>query len=748
VSLNDTRDRAGRLRGWATLTLIEIVSPLLALLRDAWPTRAAMSTPTVTPPIVPLEILGSIRPSTYRLLFDACGYPPTLPVDKCASATLDTIVAALRPEATCKDCPDDLARALITAMSFANEPGRVHVYNAAEALGYEPRWPEATSPADLIALVLAASATDDSALELLEAAQILRDRDFRQWATLIYVGLASVDPHIGDPSQYVDAWRREVAAWCKSRDFGAVLDVRVHTGGTKVTYEILHEDRIQTDVLVAPKTGKISTSTRRPVRTHFVTYDHSRRRLANTTDCMEAATPIAMMAGVVLFGNPLHFFVETALDLSVLQRKGKEALEVHSLSDRMTAIAIAGTWGSGKDHAMTPRGADMFKAFARYKIRIDGGLLAQATLRATRTAASARDGGPPGCDVAIRPPHQLTIAEPELAQLLEQFLDRAHITDPEPQLRDFFTLQPWIDTRAVWELTLGKKGFSDLLRRGILKELEKNRFVAPPGAPLGGRSAIAHHLRGDKFLACDPDPTIAPFIVRAKDLVLYALQFGAFAAFVAGELGLQGGAEDLDDDGVLYFGRRELGGVDVFVYLLTRPIGDATVDRLRDATKPGHAVLFVPSARVTKGNLAQLPMPGLAEPWSPMLGPLVRALGVESRVETYLYAPQDARIVLHGKTQRMWIDRVLCSKMTAQGFRVVEALLEASGQRAHTKDIAQHVAPGAEGEETTVKAIVAFRTGAAKSFREAKVKRPKDLEGFIESSNSGFHRLLVKGYLE
>jgi hypothetical protein len=86
--------------------------------------------------------------------------------------------------------------------------------------------------------------------------------------------------------------------------------------------------------------------------------------------------------------------------------------------------------------------------------------------------------------------------------------------------------------------------------------------------------------------------------------------------------------------------------------------------------------------------------------------------------------------------------------LTEQGFRVAEALLQKSGRRAHTKEIAQHVAPGAEGEETTRKAIVAFRKAAVASFREAGVKRPKDLDDFIESSNNGFHRLLVKGYLE
>ncbi len=82
------------------------------------------------------------------------------------------------------------------------------------------------------------------------------------------------------------------------------------------------------------------------------------------------------------------------------------------------------------------------------------------------------------------------------------------------------------------------------------------------------------------------------------------------------------------------------------------------------------------------------------------------------------------------------------------GFHVVEALLQEKGQHAHTKDIATHIAPGMENEETTRKAISAFKESAAKSFRLANAKLPRDLDDFIESSNNGYYRLCVKGFLE
>jgi hypothetical protein len=57
-------------------------------------------------------------------------------------------------------------------------------------------------------------------------------------------------------------------------------------------------------------------------------------------------------------------------------------------------------------------------------------------------------------------------------------------------------------------------------------------------------------------------------------------------------------------------------------------------------------------------------MPKLGGPWEPLLGAIVRALKLEAHVETTLYAPADARVVLHRATMRVWIDGVLCAALT------------------------------------------------------------------------------------
>jgi hypothetical protein len=395
-------------------------------------------------------------------------------------------------------------------------------------------------------------------------------------------------------------------------------------------------------------------------------------------------------------------------------------------------------------HAMTPRGRDFFKALARYKIRIEGGRLDLMTLRAQVLGSS----GPPGCDVALRPPHLVTVSEPEHAPLVLRSLDRAKITRPDPRPRDFISMQPWIETRATWVEAEGEEGFASLVARGILVADPTNRAVAPPAHPHAGRTATAHPLRGTKFIAWSADPTIAPFLVDEKDLVVYALSFAELARAIASDVGLEGPAAALDEDGVLYCGRRTLATTHVLVFLPTRPIRVATIARLREAAEHGHAVLVTPSGRMREQGLREIPMPRLSESWQPLLGKLVRALHLEAYVETTLYAPAGVRVVLHRGTQRAWLDGVACTAVTETQFRALEILVVHAGQPVHTKDIATHVTLGKYHEDTTRRAVEGLVAAIAKSFKSQKKKPPKDLDALITIPRRGHYVLNATGFVD
>jgi hypothetical protein len=690
---------------------------------------------------LPLPVLASVRVVTWFALFEARGYPTG--ITRADERTLSSPEVAARVVAEAEQLPRALARALATILAFSTEDAREDVYNAAEALEYPRRWPEASSPADLVAHLLAQAESDPDVALLLEAAQILRDRSFRPLSTLVYLGQPKRDAApAADGAARV---RALFAAWCASRDFGEILSLAERSAGGVVSWEILHEDRTATDVVASAdaRTSRFAPVSRRSLRSHFVSYAPARKRLTITTDCLEAATPLARIFGLAHFGDARHFLDQAAVDLWKLQELGPASLRVRELASKLLVRAIGGTWHSGKSHAITPRGSDLFKALSRYKIRIEGGRLDLVTLRAT---APSRDGAPGQCDVALRPPHLCTVSEPELEPLMGDFLDQAKITAPGPRPRDFYSMQPWSEPAASWIAAEGEAGFACLARSGILKANPENRAVTSPEHPHAGPTATAYPLRGTRYLAWSPDATVAPFVVEERDLVVYALQFGKLAGAIASALGLEGPAAKLDEDGVLYCGRRALGPAHVRVSLATRPIRPTTAERLRDAAGHGHAVLIVPEGRAQAHGLRQLAMPKLAGSWHPLLAEIARVLALESFVPAIALAPEGARFVLHRATLRVWLDGVACA-VTERHFRLLEILIQHEGQELHTKDIADHVARGRAHEDTTRKQIDSLLVAIAKGFKAAKRKPPKDLRELIAMPRLGHYVLRAKGYV-
>jgi hypothetical protein len=182
--------------------------------------------------------------------------------------------------------------------------------------------------------------------------------------------------------------------------------------------------------------------------------------------------------------------------------------------------------------------------------------------------------------------------------------------------------------------------------------------------------------------------------------------------------------------------------------MLTRPVRAATFDRLRASAKHGHAIVIAPRERFTAGTLVHVAMPPLAGPWRGVLADVVHALGIASLVDTIVYAPPSARVVLHRATMRAWIDGVLCGKLTEYHFRLLALLAENAGQQVHTKEIADHVSQGNMREDTTRKAIHNFVDAATRSFKAARVKPPKDLGKLVEMPKHGFYRLTAPAFVD
>ncbi len=485
-----------------------------------------------------LEAIYAIPPPTWRALFTALGAPP--PADDHAA-----IAASLAG-----DLPAPLARALFVIEAFATEAARSEIYAAAAALDPTALLPSSTSPADLIAQLLAAAPRDPAIAAILDAAKILRSRQYPPRTTYVFLLSSTAsngsDAAIGDPSQYADAWTAAAKSWCTETGRGHVVSVSTRTDRACAIWTLLHEDRTQTR-LCRGKRG-ITADVARPLRSKAP-------RLSITTCAPDAAIPLAQMAGAILFDDARAFLRESPFTLRPLQARGAAALDVATAGGELASLrAISGTWHSGKNHAVTPRGQSFFEALERYKIRIDGGRLEAVTLRAS---LRPRDGSPTQCDVAIRPPHLLTLSNPESAPLMTEVLDLARITRADEPVLDFFSIQPWIQTRAGWTASVGD-AFDALVKEGVLLADKQNRAVAHPDYPYAGRVFVAFPLADGRWLATNPDVPIAPFVCSSDDLVVYRLSFEKLAAKIAdtadatraarrGCAGRDGAAADADE---------------------------------------------------------------------------------------------------------------------------------------------------------------------------------------------------------
>lgn len=141
-------------------------------------------------------------------------------------------------------------------------------------------------------------------------------------------------------------------------------------------------------------------------------------------------------------------------------------------------------------------------------------------------------------------------------------------------------------------------------------------------------------------------------------------------------------------------------------------------------------------------------MPKLAGAWQPYLAEIVRALRITQHVETIVYAPGDARVVLDRATTCIWIDGVLCAALAELHFRLLEVLMTRGTPHVHTKDVADFVAKGRAHEDTTRRAIETFVPAVRKAFKAAKPRAPKDLAAFITMPKHGYYALTVKGFVD
>ncbi len=678
----------------------------------------------LTPPIS-TETLFTVRLETWRRFFDAHGAPELLIGSLATVADVDDFV--VRGVFT-----DAVLDQLAFIEAFATEKAREAIYEAAAAFDYRGAWRDCVSPADLAATCSAQLSTDAPLRRVVAAARTRVARWFTARTWLCFVGRKKLA--IGDPAQYAAAIEAELDAWARATDRGPW--VRVRAGGTsrKARFELAHEDRASGTSVIADAALALGVS--RPIRSHLVTYDGE--RLYVWTAMPEIALALVERLGRVLADDSDWFFSRGAVSTAPLQRASEEGKLAKHGTTFSSVDFIGGLWDSGDDYSLSPRGVDAFLAFKAHGIRIDGGAVRLATLRGFTAPPIA---GPRSADYAIRPPYTATCSEPALAAAFLRFADALGVTAAAPVRSDWFAFAPYKHDLDGWE---GLTDLEAVIKAGILVEdAEAPRRIAHPRHRHAGRIATVFDLPGGGKYALSDDPLFPAFLADPAQCVTWSLDFKVLCALLARDLGLSGGSSKADEDGILFLGERDLASTHVRVYLATRACRESAAERLRLESTPGHTVVLVPEGRKIGAGLAHVALRSFAPPYRSLLGDIVRGLRLVDSVAPTLYAPPDARIVLHRKNGVLYVDGLLVARASTKVFRLVDFLSQNLEQLVTSRQIHHYVSGKSTDDAVGRKTIDEFLTAVIESFRDAKKKAPKGLQKFILQDRHGEYRLAV-----
>ena len=701
--------------------------------------------PAASAPVLCAETLYAIRPATLARFFRAFGAPRGLAIpDDSSPLHISAIEDALVRSAL----TDDLAERFAVVEAFACDAGRIALYEAARALSYAHAahgWRSYVSAADQACGVVCDAASDEAAREVLDCASIRMARSFPHRTWYQFVARAEGDDAraIGEPTQYLARLMAASAAWTEATDRGPWQRWRAFGDLRKCHFEYSHEDWAAGPVLASAAnafdpTAPPSLGIARPIRSHLVSYDAPSARLFVWTAMPNVVLDLVEIFAREVFGDPDFFFATAAVSLDPLQERSLDG-KLPTFGAHIARSTLIGfTWDSLLGHTLAPRGTDALAAARAYGVGVEGGALRQATIRA-ETAPGVR--GPRSADLAIRPPYTVTCSEASLAAPMLREADELGVTRPSAERRDWWRFAPHKHTRDEWR---GLPESDELVRRGAIVDGARGRHAAHPRHKHAGRVAAAYAIgrRGMNYAVAE-DRVLSAFLVSDAELVVCSLDWAKVATWIAGELALSGGKHLVADDGMIALGALDLPPTRAHVLLCTRAPTASALDVRRKEASPEHAVFVVPDGRALPKGFAHVGLASLAGPYRALVAPIVRELGLQNVVSPTLYAPKDARLVLHRATKQAYFDGVLLARVNEAMFNMLHFFATNAARTVSAREIAGAISAKSDYDALARKTIAAFDAAVVASFRAAKVKAPKDARRVIGMEKHGQYRLGV-----
>ena len=411
----------------------------------------------------------------WKDVFEAFGWPATL-VGKRPSFTHEDVQNAIRND----NLTDDLLHALEALHTLGTEAGREAITSVmTERRVQLNELPDGASERELAMQLYLAQRNNASLADVFARVQtqVREQGDRRRYNEFV----AKEPRTISNLKAKQEMLRAAVLRHCQGSDLGDHVQVEVFEDDGAYVFSVLRSDRMKKPLAVVPGHTARARIPFRPVHGDILRYEVSPGRLRIAARAPSMVEFYRVTLGSVLFGNEDFFSGDSVCSLSVLQERGRAALDNHSVFGVSRVRLTECVWESGDRSHIVLRGQDCFDLIEHHHLSLAEGRLVQAKLKVDVIGRSTRP-----VIVTVRVPSRIEVSQKTHERLIDKLLDAIGIrmeADPAQQL-DVWSLYPWRHSLPVWRAVFGAK--TDILvQDGVLRRVQL-QAVQHPDHPQAG----------------------------------------------------------------------------------------------------------------------------------------------------------------------------------------------------------------------------------------------------------------------
>lgn len=681
------------------------------------------------------SVIEEVPTDLWRLVFDAVGWPATLESKRPSFSHADVLDAFERDNPT-----DDLLQALEVLHSLGTESGREAIIAAMRDRRVPmERLPVGGGEREFALHLFLAQRADASLADVFARAQTQVDEggDHRRYNEFL-----GKEAHVvSGVNEKRDALRDATLAYCRENDLGDHVQVRAFEDDGAYVFHVIRSHHTRKPLAIVPGRSARATIEYRPVHGDILRYDSAVGRLRIAARAASIVEFYQRAVGRVLFGDEMFFVGDPLCSLSVLQERGREALESHSVPGVGRVRMTECLWERGDRDVLHIRSSDSFRTIEELGLPLSEGELVQAKLKLEVIGKSTRP-----LTVTIRAPSRIEVSQKRHERIADQFLTQIGIRNAarRSSQRDLWSLHPWRHPVAIWRALF--RGDTDaLIERGALVPIQLSA-VSRSAEAGPGHLLDAHAISAGEFYGVSRAPEIASRSLSSTDVDGFQLNPEQFRVYLRERLAMSDTGVPWNGEEELYLGTILVGDVHIHLDYAIQEPSPGVGARLRARAGGNHCVLLVPTARADKSELARAiidPLPTRAE----VTRKAIAASGLTSAVPAVFSAPEGTRLVVDSARGKVWIDGVEIEGLRAgtHPFRLVDALAKRSPSAVSTEELTNELSGARKDGDTTARQA---KAAAKKHISEAMAKAGRTLdEDPFPIAKTGYYRCALLSYV-